>query len=62
MALDEKKKLNRIAACRKQFEQVFGGPVTAGRISQAPAAHERTIVSCDTPPGRYNFGGVTDAA
>src|SRR5262245_56089312 len=39
-----------------KFQQVFGGPLTTGRVSKAIAAFERTLVSGDSPFDRYVAG------
>lgn len=45
-------RLNRIEGYRIQFEAVFGGEATPGRIAQAIAAFERTVVGGASP---YDF-------
>lgn len=51
-------KLASDPAMRERFEQAFGpGPVTLGKIEQAIASFERTLVSGDSPFDRYEYGG-----
>lgn len=51
-------KLNADPATRKEFAVAFGpGPVTLGKIEQAIASFERTLVSGDSPFDRYEYGG-----
>jgi cytochrome c peroxidase len=50
------KRLAEIPDYRRQFQQVFGGEITARRVAQAIAAFERTLVSRDTPFDRYLKG------
>ncbi len=53
---DLARKVNGVADYRRQFQIVFGGDATAGRIAQAIAVYERTIVARDTPFDRYLKG------
>lgn len=51
-------KLNADPAMRHRFEEAFGpGPVTLGKIEQAIASFERTLVSGDSAFDRYEYGG-----
>jgi cytochrome c peroxidase len=51
-------KLNADPEMRRRFEEAFGpGPVTLGKIEQAIASFERTLVSGDSPFDRYEYGG-----
>jgi cytochrome c peroxidase len=51
-------KLNADPALRKRFEAAFGpGPITLGKIEQAIASFERTLVAGDSPFDRYEYGG-----
>jgi cytochrome c peroxidase len=55
-------KLNADPATRARFEEAFGpGPVTIGKIEQAIASFERTLVSADSPFDRYEYGGDKSA-
>jgi len=49
-------KLNGIPGYREQFETVFGGEVSIGRIGKAIAAFERTVISEPSPFDRYVAG------
>jgi cytochrome c peroxidase len=40
----------------RQFQEVFGGPVTIEAISQAIASYERTLVSANSPYDRFLSG------
>lgn len=51
-------KLNADPATRRMFEGAFGpGPVTLGKIEQAIASFERTLVTGDSAFDRYQYGG-----
>ena len=51
-------KLNADLALKKQFELAFGpGPITLGKIEQAIASFERTLIIGDSPFDRYQYGG-----
>ena len=50
------KKLNEIPGYRQQFQDVFGGEVTAERIGMAIASFERTILCGDAPFDRFKAG------
>ncbi|MGH9664179.1 MAG: cytochrome-c peroxidase [Bryobacteraceae bacterium] len=51
-------KLQSDAGYKAEFERVYGpGPVTIGKIEQALAAFERTIISGGSPFDRYQYGG-----
>ncbi len=51
-------KLNADPAMRRSFEEAFGpGPVTLGKIEQAIASFERTLVTGDSAFDRYQYGG-----
>lgn len=51
-------KLNADPQLRREFKDAFGpGPVTLGKIEQAIASFERTLVSGNSPFDRYEFGG-----
>lgn len=52
-------KLNRIEGYRQQFEQVFGGAVTAERVAMALATFVRTILSGNSPFDRFEAGDRT---
>lgn len=52
-------KLNRIEGYRRQFEQVFGGAVTAERVSMALAAFVRTLLSGGSAFDRFEAGEET---
>lgn len=56
-------KLKAIPTYRAEFARVFGGGVTAGRVAQALAAFERTVVSGPSPYDRHLAGerGVMSA-
>lgn len=44
------------------FQRAFGdGPITGGRVAQALASFERTLLSGDSPVDRYETGGRPDA-
>jgi cytochrome c peroxidase len=49
-------KLGAIPEYRREFETVFGGPVTLRGIEMAIAAYERTLVSFDTSFDRFMAG------
>jgi cytochrome c peroxidase len=49
-------KLGALPEYRREFETVFGGPVTLRGIEMAIAAYERTLVSFDTPFDRFMAG------
>lgn len=52
------KKLNADPEIKREFEKAFGpGDVTLGKIEQAIASFERTLISGDSPFDRYEFGG-----
>jgi cytochrome c peroxidase len=51
-------KLDADPAYRAQFQKAFGpGPATMGKVTNAIASFERTIVSGNSPFDRYQFGG-----
>ena len=51
-------KLNADPDLKKQFQQAFGpGDITLGKIEQAIASFERTLVSGDSPFDQYEYGG-----
>ena len=51
-------KLNADPELRRHFEEAFGpGPVTLGKIEQAIASFERTLISADSPFDRYEYEG-----
>ena len=51
-------KLNADPKVRLQFQEAFGpGDVTLGKIEQAIASFERTLVSGDSPFDQYKYGG-----
>ncbi len=51
-------KLQADASYRADFVKAFGpGPVTIGRVKNALAAFERTLVSGNSPFDRYRYGG-----
>lgn len=51
-------KLNADPEVKRKFAEAFGpGPVTLGKIEQAIASFERTLVSGDSPFDRYEYGG-----
>jgi cytochrome c peroxidase len=51
-------KLNADPGVRRQFQEAFGpGDVTLGKIEQAIASFERTLVSGDSPFDQYEYGG-----
>lgn len=52
-------KLKRIGGYRRQFEQVFGGAVTADRVAMALATFVRTILSGNSPFDRFEAGDRT---
>lgn len=55
-------KLNADSLMRRRFEEAFGpGPVTLGKIEQAIASFERTLVSGDSDFDRYEYGGDKSA-
>ncbi|QDT38547.1 cytochrome-c peroxidase [Stratiformator vulcanicus] len=49
-------RLNSVDGYRRQFEEVFGGEVTEGRIAVAIAAFERTILSGNAPYDKFEDG------
>jgi cytochrome c peroxidase len=49
-------KLGALPEYRREFETVFGGPVTLRGIEMAIAAYERTLVSFDTSFDRFMAG------
>jgi cytochrome c peroxidase len=52
------KRLSGIPEYAREFQSVFGGPVTIERLARAVAAFERTLVSGDSPLDRYLAGDV----
>jgi cytochrome c peroxidase len=50
------KALNAVAGYRKQFQAVFGTPVTRDGIAKALAAFQRTLVTGPSPYDRYLSG------
>jgi cytochrome c peroxidase len=51
-------KLKADPEVRRRFEEAFGpGPVTLGKIEQAIASFERTLISGDSAFDRYEYGG-----
>jgi cytochrome c peroxidase len=51
-------KLNADPKVRREFQEAFGpGDVTLGKIEQAIASFERTLVSGDSPFDQYEYGG-----
>jgi cytochrome c peroxidase len=51
-------KLNADPVLRHRFEEAFGpGPITLGKIEQAIASFERTLVSGNSAFDRYQYGG-----
>ena len=55
-------KLNADPQLRREFENAFGaGPITLGKIEQAIASFERTLVSGNSAFDRYEFGGDRSA-
>lgn len=42
-----------------QFQQAFGGPITAPRVAQAIAAFERTLLAAETPYDLFRNGRAT---
>lgn len=51
-------KLNADPATRLSFEKAFGpGPVTLGKIEQAIASFERTLITGNSGFDRYQYGG-----
>lgn len=62
MNLPIEEAVKRIAAIdgyAKQFQEVFGGPVTEENLAKAIAAFERTIVSGNSPYDRFKAGDKT---
>ncbi|GAB4190716.1 MAG: hypothetical protein Tsb002_18910 [Wenzhouxiangellaceae bacterium] len=49
-------KLNGIAEYRDQFQQVFGGPVSAAAVQQAIAEYEKTLLAPNAPFDRFLQG------
>ncbi len=55
-------KLNADPALRQEFEKAFGpGPITLGKIEQAIASFERTLISGNSAFDRYQYGGDKNA-
>lgn len=52
-------RLAAIPEYTKQFQEVFGRPVTIGDFAKAVAAYERTLISGDSPVDRYVAGDVS---
>jgi cytochrome c peroxidase len=51
-------KLEADASYRADFEKAFGpGPVTIGKVKNALASFERTLISGNSPFDRYEYGG-----
>lgn len=51
-------KLEAYPAYKAQFQKAFGpGPVTIGKVENALASFERTLISGNSPFDRYQFGG-----
>jgi cytochrome c peroxidase len=51
-------KLQADASYRSDFEKAFGpGPVTIGKVKNAIASFERTLISGNSPFDRYQYGG-----
>ena len=51
-------KLQADSSYLADFEKVFGpGPVTIGRVKNAIASFERTLISGNSPFDRYQYGG-----
>ena len=49
-------RLRALAGYRAEFQTVFGGEITIGRLAQAIASFERSLVSGDSPFDRYVAG------
>jgi cytochrome c peroxidase len=55
-------KLNADPELRRDFEYAFGpGPITLGKLEQAIASFERTLVCGNSPFDRYQYGGDKNA-
>jgi cytochrome c peroxidase len=54
MALEAK--LNAIPGYKRQFQSVFGKPVTAEDVARAIAAFERTLLAAEAPYDRFRAG------
>lgn len=51
-------KLNTDPVLKQRFEEAFGpGPITLGKIEQAIASFERTLISGNSAFDRYQYGG-----
>jgi cytochrome c peroxidase len=49
-------KLNAIPGYKRQFQEVFGKPATAGDVARAIAAFERTLLAAEAPYDRFRSG------
>jgi cytochrome c peroxidase len=55
-------KLEADPVYRTEFEHAFGpGPITIGKVKNAVASFERTLLSADSPFDRYEYGGDRNA-
>ena len=55
-------KLEADPVYRTEFEHAFGsGPITIGKVKNAIASFERTLLSADSPFDRYEYGGDRNA-
>lgn len=58
-------RLRAVAEYRGDFQSVFGGGITIGRVGQALATYERTLVAADSPFDRFldgESGAIGEAA